>query len=92
MRAACRAGFGTDPVSVASGGSIAAVAMLRSAFNVPPLLLGFGPSDDGAHGADEYLDLRDWGCGVDTSVVFMEHLSRLLRTGGRPTLAGASQY
>lgn len=91
FRAACRAGFGVDPVEVASGGSIPAVAVLKSRFSVDPLLFGLGPSNDAAHGPDEYLDLRDWGCGVDASVVFMENLARAFRAGPRPTFAGTSR-
>ena len=75
--AACRAGFGTTPGLVASGGSIPAVAMLATAFGVSPILLGLGPADDHAHGPDEYLDLDDWWRGIDTSVVLLQGLTDL---------------
>lgn len=91
LRAACRAGFGVDAVDVSSGGSIPAVALLRSAFGVHPILLGFGPCNDNAHGPNEHLDLHDWGCGVDTSVVFMENLARTFRAKPRPMFAEISR-
>lgn len=77
--AACRAGYGHAPVSVASGGSIPAVAPLARVFGQAPVLLGLGPADDGAHGPDEYLDLRDWRPAVDTHVVLLAALVSDLR-------------
>ncbi len=76
VRIACRLGFGTPPVTVASGGSIPAVRLLGDVFGQPPVLLGLGPANDGAHGPDEYLDLRDWERGIDSCVCLLAALAR----------------
>jgi hypothetical protein len=68
VRRACRSGYGVPPRLDASGGSIPALGPLLAAFAAPPVLLGTGPADDGAHGPDEHLDLTDWRRAVLTSV------------------------
>ncbi|MFC4786658.1 hypothetical protein ACT8ZV_19440, partial [Nocardioides sp. MAHUQ-72] len=75
VRAACLAGYRRAPVDVASGGSIRAVDVLARVLGTPPVLLGLGPADDGAHGPDEHLDLRDWPAAVDTHVVLLAELA-----------------
>ena len=57
VRGACSDGYGVPPRLDASGGSIPALAILGRVFPGPPILLGTGPVDDGAHGPDEYLHL-----------------------------------
>jgi acetylornithine deacetylase/succinyl-diaminopimelate desuccinylase-like protein len=78
LDAACRLAFGRPVATVASGGSIPAVELLLRAFGRPPLLLGFGPADDGAHGPDERIHLGDWVKSVETAVLFAGFLSRSL--------------
>jgi succinyl-diaminopimelate desuccinylase len=72
---ACREGFGRPARRVSSGGSIPAVRQLEAAFGCSPLLLGFGPVDDGAHGPDEYLDLDDFRRAIRTSVCLIGDIS-----------------
>ncbi|MDT5291920.1 MAG: hypothetical protein QOF88_6809 [Mycobacterium sp.] len=72
---ACCIAFGRRPVDVASGGSIHAVGVLARALNKPPILLGLGPPDDGAHGPDERLQLADWIKGVDVCVCLVSFLA-----------------
>jgi succinyl-diaminopimelate desuccinylase len=74
---ACRAAFGRPTTSAASGGSIRAVDVLRRVFGQTPALLGLGPADDGAHGPDEYLDLREWPAQVDVHVLTLARLAVL---------------
>jgi hypothetical protein len=62
-------------VALASGASIPAVHTLRSELGTAPVLLGFGPADDGAHGPDEHLELDDWGRAIDTMVVLLDRLA-----------------
>lgn len=81
--AACRAGHGRAPVRAASGGSIPAVRVLARTFGSTPVLLGLGPADDGAHGPDEYLDLRDWAGSVDTHVVLLDTVASICRKPSR---------
>lgn len=71
---ACRLGFGSPAVAVSSGGSIPAVATLMRMSGRPPILLGLGPADDGAHGPDEHLRITDWMRGVDASVCLIGFL------------------
>ncbi|GAA1768003.1 dipeptidase [Nocardioides hankookensis] len=73
--AACRAAYGVPATSSASGGSIGAVGVLRQVLGQDPVLLGLAPADDGAHGPDEYLDLREWPAQVDTHVVLLDRVS-----------------
>lgn len=88
--AACRAGYGRRATTAASGGSIRAVGVLREVFGTAPVLLGLGPADDGAHGPDEYLDLREWPAQVDTHVVLLERMAAVRTTqmdhGSRPSV------
>jgi acetylornithine deacetylase/succinyl-diaminopimelate desuccinylase-like protein len=72
---ACRLAFGRPAVAVSSGGSIPAVATLMRMSGRPPILLGLGPADDGAHGPDEHLRIDDWIRGVDASVCLIGLLS-----------------
>lgn len=72
---ACRLGYRTEPSHVFSGGSIPAVAVLAKTFGTSPLLLGFGPIDDGAHGPNEYLDLGNWARAIDTCTVLFATLT-----------------
>jgi acetylornithine deacetylase/succinyl-diaminopimelate desuccinylase-like protein len=74
VRGACLDGYGVPPRVDASGGTIPALAVLDSVFHAPPLLLGTGPVDDGAHGPDEYLQLDDWASGILMSVSLMRSL------------------
>jgi succinyl-diaminopimelate desuccinylase len=73
---ACRLAFGVPTVTVASGGSIPAVEHLYRRFERPPILLGFGPADDGAHGPDERIALSDWSKSVEMSACFLDLMSR----------------
>lgn len=90
--AACRAAYGRPAATAASGGSIRAVGVLRREFGTTPVLLGLGPEDDGAHGPDEYLDLREWPAQVDVHVVLLDRLAAgTTQTGhGGPVSAGAT--
>lgn len=91
--AACRAAYGRPATSAASGGSIRAVGALRRVFGTTPVLLGLGPVDDGAHGPDEYLDLREWPAQVDAHVVLLDRVAAVRTTQlghGNAAFAGAN--
>jgi acetylornithine deacetylase/succinyl-diaminopimelate desuccinylase-like protein len=75
---ACRLAFGHPAVAVSSGGSIPAVATLMRMSGRPPILLGLGPADDGAHGPDEHLRVSDWIRGIDASICLIELLPNCL--------------
>ena len=91
--AACRAAYGRPTTTAASGGSIRAVGVLRREFGTTPVLLGLGPEDDGAHGPDEYLDVREWPAQVDAHVVLLDRLAAAGTTHmghGNRAFAGAT--
>lgn len=83
---ACRTAYGRRATTTASGGSIRAVGVLRRIFRTSPLLLGLSAADDGAHGPDEYLDLREWPTQVDVHVVLLDRMAAVqtTRTGHGP--------
>lgn len=97
--AACRAAYGRDATTTSSGGSIRAVGVLRRTFGSDPVLLGLAAEDDGAHGPDEYLDLREWPAQIDLHVVLLDRVAALRTTrnghGIRPvrdaTVAGPAR-
>lgn len=86
--AACRAAYGRAATTAASGGSIRAVGVLQRLFGTAPVLLGLSPADDGAHGPDEYLDLREWPAQIDAQVVLLDRFAAVRTTrlghGSRP--------
>ena len=91
--ATCRAAYGRPATTAASGGSIRAVDVLRRVFGTTPVLLGLGPVDDGAHGPDEYLDLREWPAQVDAHVVLLDRIAAVRTTQlghGSATFSGAN--
>jgi acetylornithine deacetylase/succinyl-diaminopimelate desuccinylase-like protein len=90
VRTACLTGYGAPPRLVASGGSIPAVAVLLDRFAAPPVLLGTGPVDDGAHGPDEHLDLPDWRRAVRTSQRLLPALLHGPQWPGRVIAAASS--
>jgi succinyl-diaminopimelate desuccinylase len=75
VQRACHDGFARPARLVSSGASIPAVSQLEAAFGCSPVLLGFGPVDDGAHGPDEYLDLDDFARAVRASVHLIGEIS-----------------
>ena len=91
VRGACCDGYGVLPRLDASGGSIPALAMLGRIYPAPPILLGTGPVDDGAHGPGEYLHVPDWASGVLTSVSLLHSLfsERVLAGPPGPATAGS---
>jgi acetylornithine deacetylase/succinyl-diaminopimelate desuccinylase-like protein len=73
-RAACRQGFGHEPVLQASGGGIAAAGLL-AARRIPVLLLGFAIPDNRMHAPNERLSLPVFARAVDTSVALLPALA-----------------
>lgn len=89
---ACVSGFGRPPMQVASGGSIPAVVELERAYGCSPILLGFGPVDDGAHGPNEYLDIADFGRAVQTAVVLFGRLGSTPGSGASESLFQSTEF
>ncbi|WP_072805412.1 M20/M25/M40 family metallo-hydrolase [Rhodococcoides yunnanense] len=88
----CKIVYGRKPTYARSGGTIRAVQDLEDVLGVPPLLWGFGPPDDNAHGPDEYLHIPNWLRSVQASTMLWQSIDR--RPNSRraksdaPTIAG----
>jgi acetylornithine deacetylase/succinyl-diaminopimelate desuccinylase-like protein len=74
---ACVRGFGRRPRFLRAGGTIPAVAALRSSLGVPVVLLGFALAEDALHGPNESFSLRTFDKAIDTSIAFMAALREL---------------
>lgn len=74
--AACRIGFGREPVFMRSGGTIPLVTELTHRRGVPVVLLGFALPDDRMHAPDERLSLDALNRGTRTAVAFLYELAR----------------
>ncbi|MFF0267513.1 M20/M25/M40 family metallo-hydrolase [Kribbella sp. NPDC004536] len=83
---ACVSAIGRPPVYVGSGGTVPAVGMLRRAFGINPLLLGFGPPGGNAHGPDETMDIAGWAAAVKVSAALLCALSGPIRADPVPVL------
>ncbi len=74
--AAYRAAFGTAPVFLRDGGSIAAVSTLHDVLGQSPLMMGFALPDDGMHGPNERLHLPTFWSAIETNISFLAELAR----------------
>jgi len=79
MQAAVRAytrAFGTPPVFLRTGGSIAAVSALSDGLGVPVVLMGFALPDDAPHAPNEHFRLSMLEKGIQTSAAFLQEMAR----------------
>jgi acetylornithine deacetylase/succinyl-diaminopimelate desuccinylase-like protein len=79
MQAAVRAytrAFGTAPVFLRTGGSIAAVSALSEGLGVPVVLMGFALPDDAPHAPNEHFRLSMLEKGIQTSAAFLQEMAR----------------
>jgi acetylornithine deacetylase/succinyl-diaminopimelate desuccinylase-like protein len=68
---AYRAGFGTAPVFVRSGGTIPVVNLLQEMLDIPTVLMGFALPDDGLHAPNEKFHLPTFFKAITTSIHFL---------------------
>lgn len=66
--------YGRAPAFIREGGTVPAVASLRSILGIPPLLIGFALPDDNAHGPDEKFELEQLTRGIATVILLLERL------------------
>ncbi|MDJ0623942.1 MAG: dipeptidase [Desulfocapsaceae bacterium] len=66
--------YGVRPVFMREGGSIPITALFDSILHIPVVLMGFGLSDDGAHGPNEKFSLNQFYKGMDTVADFLGRL------------------
>ena len=81
MQAAKRAyeiGWGATPIFVRGGGSIPIVADILHLLDMPVVMLGFGLDTDGLHGANEHFSIEMFQRGIETSIVYLDEVSRLV--------------
>jgi acetylornithine deacetylase/succinyl-diaminopimelate desuccinylase-like protein len=79
LAAAARAyhqGFGTPPVFLRSGGTIPVVNLIQETLGIPVVLMGFGLPDDQIHGPNEKFHLPNFFKGIETSIRFLEAVSK----------------
>jgi acetylornithine deacetylase/succinyl-diaminopimelate desuccinylase-like protein len=65
---ALKAGFGSDPVFIRSGGSIPVVNTFWKELRKPVILMGFGLDSDGAHSTNEKFKIDNFINGIKASV------------------------
>lgn len=70
-------GWGTEPVFMREGGSIPVVATFSRMFHIPVLLVGYGLSDDGAHGPNEKFNLECFYRGMRTMIALLQNLGKM---------------
>jgi acetylornithine deacetylase/succinyl-diaminopimelate desuccinylase-like protein len=63
---ALEATFGQAPVYIREGGSIPVCATFEETLDLPVVLLGFDPPDNGAHAPNEWMDLVNYETGIRT--------------------------
>jgi len=79
MRAAAfayRKGFGADPVFLRSGGTIPILSAFQKYLGIPTVLMGFALPDDRMHAPNEKFHIPNLFKGIDTSIWFMDALSK----------------
>jgi acetylornithine deacetylase/succinyl-diaminopimelate desuccinylase-like protein len=72
--------FGRRPVLLRSGGSIPAVSIFQQALGIPTVLMGFGLPGDCIHAPNERFHLSNFYQGIETSIWFLNGVTRALRS------------
>ena len=66
--------WGTAPVKIREGGSIPIVGTMTEVLEAPPLLMGFGLSDDRLHSPNEKFNISQFYDGIRTIVRLLDRL------------------
>ena len=74
---ALAATFGREPVYIREGGSIPVCASFERILDLPVVLLGFVPPDQGAHAPNEWMSLTSYELGIRAIVRMWDELSSL---------------
>jgi acetylornithine deacetylase/succinyl-diaminopimelate desuccinylase-like protein len=82
---AYRKAFGTMPVFLRSGGSIAVVSTFWRVFAIPTVLMGFALPDDRMHAPNENFHLPNFYKGIETGIWFLWEICR--KSSGEKTPA-----
>ena len=69
--------WGKAPVKVREGGSIPIVGTLKEVLGAPPLLMGFGLSDDRLHSPNEKFNISHFYQGIRTSARLLDRVGAL---------------
>jgi acetylornithine deacetylase/succinyl-diaminopimelate desuccinylase-like protein len=80
---ALRRAFGTPPVLLRSGGTIAAVGMLGERLGAPLVLMGFALPTDRIHAPNERAHLPTLHRGIDSYIWFLREAARLVQPAPR---------
>jgi len=74
-RRALEAVFAKPPLSVASGGSIPAVAAIKRRLGCDSVLMGFGLDDDRVHSPNEKFERRCFENGIRSHAAFLGEIA-----------------
>jgi acetylornithine deacetylase/succinyl-diaminopimelate desuccinylase-like protein len=74
---ALAATFGREPVYIREGGSIPVCASFERILNLPVVLLGFVPPNQGAHAPNEWMDLTNYELGIRAVIRTWDELGSL---------------
>ncbi len=69
--------WGKSPVRIREGGSIPIVGTLHEVLEAPPLLMGFGLSDDRLHSPNEKFNVSQFVQGIRTTTRLLERFGEL---------------
>jgi acetylornithine deacetylase/succinyl-diaminopimelate desuccinylase-like protein len=76
VRAALRDAWQKEPVVLAEGGSIPAVADMQRRLGAVPVLAGFGNRDENMHAPDESFRLTSFGNGRKAAARLLAELAK----------------
>lgn len=82
-RVALHKGFGVQPASLRSGGTIPIAHLLQEELGIPTVLMGFALPDDALHAPNEHFCLANFFHGIETSIHFLAELAKLDRETSR---------
>jgi acetylornithine deacetylase/succinyl-diaminopimelate desuccinylase-like protein len=74
---AMRAGFGTAPVYIGTGGSIGPVASFDRILKIPQVMIGVGLPDDHIHAPNEKFNLSQFFGGIVTMAALYDELATI---------------
>ena len=80
LTAALRRAYGAEPLAVFEGATIPVVDTFARALRIPPVPVGFGRIDDGAHGPDERFHVAD----LEKAILATAYLVEEAGGGPRP--------
>jgi acetylornithine deacetylase/succinyl-diaminopimelate desuccinylase-like protein len=82
---ALEAAFGRQPVYIREGGSIPVCSTFERVLDLPVVLMGFDPPDQGAHAPNEWMDLANYEGGIRAVARLWDEMAELDFTAASKT-------